>query len=133
MQDCRTRTSNGIPPDANAMNQIFPTTNPRVSASAAVAAFSDTGGAMIAQESLRMKYCTPPIRALHRTIVLVSIVPSLLATISACSTEAWYEGAKRSAEQQCRQQPPNAVDECLGRVNQSRYDRYEKERTTQQR
>ena len=70
----------------------------------------------------------PLLRTLGQTLVLTA-----LYALTACSTEAWYEGAKRSAEQQCRQQPPNAVDECLGRVNQSRYDRYEKERTTQQR
>lgn len=51
-------------------------------------------------------------------------------TLTGCSTEAWFEGAKRSAENQCRQQPPGAIDECLARVNKSRYDTYEKERAT---
>ena len=54
----------------------------------------------------------------------------VMATLSACSTEALYEGAKRSAEAQCRQQPPGAAEECLARVNKSRYDSYEKERST---
>ncbi len=67
-----------------------------------------------------------PTTATCRTILL----PCMLATLTACSTEAWYEGAKRGAENQCRQQPPGAVDECLSRVNKSRYDTYEKERST---
>ncbi len=67
----------------------------------------------------------PLLRALAGTVALTA-----LYALTACSTEAWYEGAKRSAEHQCRQQPPGAVEECLARLNQSRYDRYEKERTS---
>ncbi|MBK9347216.1 MAG: hypothetical protein IPN06_12775 [Burkholderiales bacterium] len=61
--------------------------------------------------------------------ILLPCLLATLCTLGACSTEAWYEGAKRSAENQCRQQPPGAVEECLARVNKSRYDTYEKERT----
>lgn len=50
--------------------------------------------------------------------------------LTGCSTEAWFEGAKRSAENQCRQQPPGAIDACMERVNKSRYDTYEKERAS---
>ena len=64
-----------------------------------------------------------------RRTLLIPCVLATLCTLGACSTEAWYEGAKRSAENQCRQQPPGAVEECLARVNKSRYDTYEKERT----
>lgn len=59
------------------------------------------------------------------------VLPSILVTLGACSTEAWYEGAKRSAEYQCRQQPVGAVDECLSRLNKTRYDQYEKHRSTE--
>lgn len=48
---------------------------------------------------------------------------------SACTTEAWYEGVKRSAEDTCLKQPPSAVDECRSRVNKQTYQEYEKERT----
>lgn len=48
---------------------------------------------------------------------------------SACTTEAWYEGVKRSGEDNCRKQPPGAVDECLSRINKQTYQEYEKERT----
>ncbi len=54
-------------------------------------------------------------------------ITSLLG--SACTTEAWYEGVKRSAENNCRKQPSSAVDECLSRVNKQTYQEYEKERT----
>ncbi|MBK7004815.1 MAG: hypothetical protein IPH37_06405 [Burkholderiales bacterium] len=65
----------------------------------------------------------------HTATRRTTLIACLLATLCACTTEAWYEGAKRSAENQCRQQPPGAVEECLARVNKSRYDTYEKERT----
>ena len=54
-----------------------------------------------------------------------------LIPLAGCTTEAWYEGAKRSAEYQCRQQPVGAVDDCLSRLNKARYDTYEKDRATQ--
>lgn len=72
-----------------------------------------------------MSYRSQPLNA----IALVSTFLGLLVSLGGCSTEAWFEGAKRSAEHQCRQQPPGAQDECLARVNKSRYDQYEKERT----
>lgn len=51
-----------------------------------------------------------------------------LLAVAGCSTEAWYEGAKRGAEANCRKQPPGAAEECLSRLNPSRYDDYEKEK-----
>jgi len=48
---------------------------------------------------------------------------------SGCTTEAWYEGVKRSAEDNCWKLPPSAADECLSRVNKKTYPEYEKERT----
>jgi hypothetical protein len=53
-----------------------------------------------------------------------------LLTLGGCSTQAWYESAKISAENQCRQQPPSAIDACMAQVNKTRYDTYEKERAT---
>lgn len=65
---------------------------------------------------------------MKRTIfVSCLIVASLLG--SACSTEAWYEGAKQSAKDNCRMQPPGMVDECLSRVNDQTYQDYEKVRS----
>ncbi len=51
-------------------------------------------------------------------------------TLTGCSTQAWYESAKSNAESQCRQQPPGAMDECMARVNKTRYDTYERERAS---
>jgi len=48
---------------------------------------------------------------------------------SACTTEAWYEGVKQSARNDCQRQPPSAVNECLSRVNSQTYQDYEKERS----
>jgi len=60
-------------------------------------------------------------------LVAYLTIASLLG--SACTTEAWYEGVKRSAEDNCMKQPAGAVDECLSRVNKQTYQEYEKERS----
>ena len=50
------------------------------------------------------------------------------ALIGGCTTQAWYEGMKQSAVNNCDKQPPGAREECLSRVNQKSYNDYEKER-----
>ena len=47
---------------------------------------------------------------------------------SAGSTQAWYEGMNRRAENECDKQPPGAREDCLSRVNKRPYETYEKER-----
>lgn len=49
---------------------------------------------------------------------------------SACTTQAWYEGAKQGAENQCRMQPPTEAERCLENANKKTYDEYEKERAS---
>lgn len=51
-----------------------------------------------------------------------------VAMTSACTTQAWYEGAKQGAENQCRSQPPTEAERCLESANKKSYDEYEKER-----
>ena len=65
----------------------------------------------------------PPVPRFSAVLMLLWVL-----TLNGCSTDAWFEGAKPSAENQCRQQPPGAFEECMARVNKSRYDTYEKER-----
>lgn len=61
-------------------------------------------------------------------LLLISLAGLLLA---GCSTRAWYEGARASAENECRRQPPGAYEDCMRRVNRQTYEDYEKERTRQ--
>ena len=63
----------------------------------------------------------------HRTRLLSALLASLL--LAGCSTRAWYEGARASAESECRRQPPGAYEDCMRRVNRQTYEDYEKERT----
>jgi hypothetical protein len=49
--------------------------------------------------------------------------------LGGCSTQAWYEGVKRSAEIECNKQPAGAIESCGSRVNKKTYDDYEKERS----
>ncbi|GAB2180612.1 hypothetical protein DLREEDagrD3_08350 [Denitratisoma sp. agr-D3] len=55
----------------------------------------------------------------------------LTATVTACSTQAWYEGVKRGAENNCRSQPPGESERCLEKLNKQSYEEYEKERSGQ--
>ena len=50
---------------------------------------------------------------------------------SGCTSEAWYEGVKRSAESQCRQSIPADAEQCLSRLNTRSYDEYNKARSGQ--
>lgn len=59
-----------------------------------------------------------------------ALATGLLAGVllSACTTGAWYEGMKTSAQQECERQAPGAREDCLSRLNQKSYDAYSKER-----
>lgn len=55
----------------------------------------------------------------------------LIATISGCTTQAWYEGIKQGAENNCRKQPSSESERCLESLNKKTYETYEKERAGQ--
>jgi len=59
-----------------------------------------------------------------------ALVLALASVLSGCTSQAWYEGAKVGAQNECRKQPPGAAEECLARVNKKSYEQYEKERST---
>ena len=61
-------------------------------------------------------------------IPALTLIPILLL-LGACTTQAWYEGVRQSGEQECRKQPPGAVDDCLSRINKQGYDEYTKARS----
>jgi hypothetical protein len=54
-----------------------------------------------------------------------------MSTLAGCTTQAWYEGVKQGAENNCRNQPPSEIDRCLENLNKKSYEEYEKERTNQ--
>jgi hypothetical protein len=62
------------------------------------------------------------------SLMVLACVPLL----AACTTQAWYEGSRASARQQCHQQPPGAYEDCMRRVNEGvggkTYESYERER-----
>lgn len=64
---------------------------------------------------------------LHRLPVLCAVLT--LPLLSACTTQAWYDGLRQAQRDQCQHAP--SADErqaCLARNNAPSYDRYEKER-----
>ena len=52
-------------------------------------------------------------------------------TLTACTSQAWYESANSSARCECNKLQPGAREECLAKVNKTPYDSYEKERAKQ--
>jgi hypothetical protein len=66
----------------------------------------------------------------RQNIVLISLT-LFMTSITGCTTQAWYEGAKRGAENNCRNQPPSETDRCLEKLNKKTYEEYEKERAGQ--
>lgn len=64
-------------------------------------------------------------------VSFVALLTALILNLSSCTTAAWYEGMKRSAENACRRQPPDESERCLARLNKQSYDDYEKQRSVQ--
>ncbi|MDI1299698.1 hypothetical protein [Methylotenera sp.] len=54
-----------------------------------------------------------------------------IIAIAGCTNQAWYEGAKQGAENNCRSQPPGESERCLEKLNKKTYEEYEKERSEQ--
>ena len=48
--------------------------------------------------------------------------------ISACTQQAWYEGAKQSQRNECYKAPPAAREECLKALDSETYDDYQRNR-----
>jgi hypothetical protein len=64
---------------------------------------------------------------LKRAIPVLAL--ALASVLCGCTTQAWYEGAKLGAQNECRKQPPGAAEECLAHLNNKSYEQYEKERS----
>ena len=67
-----------------------------------------------------------------KDLMLASILFVMVLGVFGCTTQAWYEGAKQGAENECRSQPPSEIDRCLERLNNKTYEEYEKERAGSQ-
>lgn len=65
-------------------------------------------------------------KASMRGVVLAALLA--LALLPGCTTRAWYEGARQSAENECRKLPPGGYEDCMARVNRQSYEDYERER-----
>jgi hypothetical protein len=63
--------------------------------------------------------------------ILFVLLTFFIFAISGCTTEAWYEGAKQGADNNCRNQPPSESERCLESLNKKTYEEYEKERSGQ--
>ena len=66
----------------------------------------------------------------NASVSRIFCITCLLVSANGCSTQAWYEGVKQGAVNQCNSQPPGAREDCLSRLNHKTYDTYNKERPT---
>jgi hypothetical protein len=58
------------------------------------------------------------------------LAPVFVVTVLfGCTKQFWYESVKLQAENECRNQPPSAMESCRERLNKRSYEDYEKERT----
>ena len=57
------------------------------------------------------------------------LVPPLALALCACTTQAWYQGMKTGAENECLNQPPGAMERCQERLNKKSFDEYQRERS----
>jgi hypothetical protein len=64
----------------------------------------------------------------HTRVMRLQIVLPILLMLSGCTTQAWYEGFKAGAENECHKQPPGAAADCLSRLNKKTPEEYDKER-----
>lgn len=63
----------------------------------------------------------------------LSALATSLATLllaAGCSSQAWYDGTRQSAENDCRSQPPASYNDCMARVNTLSYPDYERQRNS---
>jgi hypothetical protein len=67
----------------------------------------------------------------RRNVPLALWLAIVLLAGGGCSTKAWYEGARFSAQNECRRQPPGETESCLSRVNTMTYEEYERNRQGQ--
>lgn len=65
-------------------------------------------------------------RVLRSPLVVGGLL--LLAGVAGCTSQAWYESARASAELECQRQPAGAYEECMSRVSKKSYEDYRRER-----
>jgi hypothetical protein len=69
-----------------------------------------------------------PVKKIQPLRLGLASAVALCLAMSACSTQAWYEGMKARARNECYQRAPGEQQNCLEKVNKQSYDQYEKER-----
>jgi hypothetical protein len=64
-----------------------------------------------------------------KSVSIPLVCAMAVLVLTGCSTQAWYEGMKLSAQNECRRQPSGDLESCLARVNTMSYDEYERRRS----
>jgi hypothetical protein len=53
----------------------------------------------------------------------------LASATGGCTTQAWYEGLRTRATNECARLPPGAYEDCMRRVPAQSYEDYERQRS----
>ena len=64
-----------------------------------------------------------------KTLTLPISMLLIVLAVFGCTKQAWYEGAKQGAENECRHQAPSEIDKCLANLNKKTYQDYENARS----
>ncbi len=92
----------------------------------------------VAVTALALGWQTPPHNdAMLSTLCAASARPCwrlalwllALANISGCSSQAWYEGLRTRAANECAQLPGSAYEDCMRRLPPQRYEDYASQRS----
>ena len=75
-----------------------------------------------------MDYMSQTLRNARPAAAALLALAAGAALLTGCTSRAWYEGMRTSAENECRKLPSGAYDDCMGRINRQSYEDYEKER-----
>lgn len=66
-------------------------------------------------------------RMIYRSLLMAAVATCL--TLSACTSQAWYEGAQQRQRQECyRHNSPGEAQKCLDQVEGTSYGQYSKQR-----
>lgn len=63
------------------------------------------------------------------TLVFRCVAAWLLAGLAGCSSQAWYEGLRTRAAQECAQLPGSAYEDCMRRLPTQSYEDDEQQRS----
>lgn len=61
-----------------------------------------------------------------KKVIIFTSLTLFLSFFSGCTAKAWYNGGQYGAKQNCHNQPPSEIKQCLENLNKETFEEYEK-------